>query len=151
MIPPLSRRQFFGLAATSFLVRYHQLAAAEKKRVKIRDVQTMMLQGPRTYTLVKVVADDGLYGIAEAYGSPGVGVREQVQSLKPWLTGKDPLEIDAMMEADLEVHHCLNHARACRKRQNRFGGQIQRARDPFIFPKIREARGCEEERKKNQH
>jgi len=63
----LSRRQFLGFAAAApFLTRYHQLAAAEKKRVKIRDVQTMMLQGPRTYTLVKITADDGSYGIAEA-------------------------------------------------------------------------------------
>jgi len=92
-----TRRQFLGLAGTAlFLPRYHQLAAAEKKRVKIRDVQTMMLQGGRTYTLVKIIADDGLYGIAEAYGSPGIGVREQIDSLKPWLVGKDPLEIDTL-------------------------------------------------------
>lgn len=92
-----TRRQFLGLAgAALFLPRYHQLAAADKKRVKIRDVQTMMLQGGRTYTLVKIIADDGLYGIAEAYGSPGIGVREQIDSLKPWLIGKDPLEIDTL-------------------------------------------------------
>ena len=92
-----SRRQFLGTAATApFLVRYHQLAAAERKRVKIRDVQTMVLQGGRTYTLVKIVSDAGIHGIGEAYGSPGVGVKEQIQSLKPWLVGKDPLEIDAL-------------------------------------------------------
>ena len=56
-----------------------------------------MLQGAsRTYTLVKITADDGLHGIAEGYGSPGVGVKEQILSLKPWLVGKDPLEIDAL-------------------------------------------------------
>jgi L-alanine-DL-glutamate epimerase-like enolase superfamily enzyme len=56
----------------------------------------MMLEGGRTYSLVKITADDGLFGIAEAYGSPGVGVKEQVLSLKPWLVGKDPLEIDTL-------------------------------------------------------
>ncbi len=56
----------------------------------------MMLEGGRTYTLVKITADDGLFGIAEAYGSPGVGVKEQILSLKPWLVGKDPLEIDTL-------------------------------------------------------
>jgi hypothetical protein len=46
----LSRRRFLGLAATvPFLARYHQLAAAEKKKVRIRDVQVMVLQGGRTY------------------------------------------------------------------------------------------------------
>jgi len=93
----LSRRQFLLLAAAPpFLAQYHQLSAAEKKRLKIRDVQTMVVQGPRTYTLIKVVSDDGAFGIGEAYGSPGVGVKEQVLSLKPWLLNKDPLEIDTL-------------------------------------------------------
>jgi len=94
---PVSRREFLGYtAALPFLFQFHELAAAQRKRVKIRDVQVMMLEGGRTYTLVKITADDGLFGIAEAYGSPGVGVKEQVLSLKPWLVGKDPLEIDTL-------------------------------------------------------
>jgi L-alanine-DL-glutamate epimerase-like enolase superfamily enzyme len=94
---PVSRREFLGYtAALPFLLQFHELAAAQRKRVKIRDVQVMMLQGARTYTLVKITADDGLFGIAEAYGSPAVGVKEQVLSFKPWLVGKDPLEIDAI-------------------------------------------------------
>jgi L-alanine-DL-glutamate epimerase-like enolase superfamily enzyme len=93
----MTRRAFLGTAATPFLARYHQLAAAEKKRTKIRDVQTMILQGSsRNYVLVKIVSDDGLYGIGEAYGTPGVGVKEGVLELKPWLIGKDPLEIDTL-------------------------------------------------------
>ncbi|MBI4476147.1 MAG: mandelate racemase/muconate lactonizing enzyme family protein, partial [Acidobacteria bacterium] len=97
-----TRRQFLGgLAAApllpAFYPSFHDRAAAQRKRVTIRDVQVMMLQGPsRTYTLVKITSDAGLHGIAEAYGSPGVGVKEQVLSLKPWLVGKDPLEIDKL-------------------------------------------------------
>jgi L-alanine-DL-glutamate epimerase-like enolase superfamily enzyme len=88
----LSRRQFLqGTVLIPFLAHYHLLAAPEKKRYKIRDVQTMFMQGSRTYLFVKIVADAGLYGIGEAYGSPGVGVREQIHSLKDWLVGKDPL------------------------------------------------------------
>ena len=94
---PVSRREFIGYAtALPFLLQFHELAAAQRKRVKIRDVQVMMLEGGRTYTLVKITADDGLFGIAEAYGSPGIGVKEQILSFKPWLVGKDPLEIDAI-------------------------------------------------------
>ncbi len=96
----LSRRQFIRsaslISALPFLSRYHALAAADKRKVKIRDVRVMMIQGPRTYTLVKVETDSGLYGIGEAYGSPGAGVKEQVLALKPDLIGKDPLEIDAI-------------------------------------------------------
>ena len=93
----VSRREFLGYTASiPFLLAFDELAAAQRKRVKIRDVQVMMLEGGRTYTLIKITADDGLFGIAEAYGSPGVGVKEQVLSLKPWLVGKDPLEIDTL-------------------------------------------------------
>ena len=95
----LSRRAFLSgvVSSPAFLAAHHKLAAAEKNQLKIRDVRTMTLQGPsRTYLLVKVVADDGIFGVAEAYGTPGIGVKEQILSLKPGLVGKDPLEIDAI-------------------------------------------------------
>jgi len=98
-----SRRQFLvGVGAASLgpvllPSSFLALAASERKRVKIRDVQVMVMQGPsRTYTLVKITSDAGVSGIAEAYGSPAVGVKEQILSLKAWLVGKDPLEIDAL-------------------------------------------------------
>jgi L-alanine-DL-glutamate epimerase-like enolase superfamily enzyme len=82
-----NRRRFFGLA----------LAAAQKGRAKIRDLRAMMLQGPdRNYTLVRIDTDAGVFGIGEGYGSPGVGVKEQVLALKPLLVGRDPLEIDTL-------------------------------------------------------
>ena len=98
----VTRRRFLQTAAVlpaaSFLSNYHLLAATEKGRVKIRDVKTMVFQGPdRNYTLVKIETDAGPYGIGEAYGSPGVGVKEGVHELKKeYLIGKDPLEIDAL-------------------------------------------------------
>jgi len=98
----VNRRQFLqsasltAAATTPWLAAFHSMAAAEKGQAKIRDVQTMVLQGGRTYVLVKVVADDGTFGIGEAYGTPGFGVKEQIHSLKPWLIGKDPLEIDKL-------------------------------------------------------
>lgn len=72
------------------------LGETEQGRQTIRDIQTMMIQGSRSYTMVKVVADDGLYGIGEAYGSPGVGVAEQIEDIKPTLIGRDPLGIDVL-------------------------------------------------------
>src|SRR2546427_505920 len=97
---PITRRQFarrLSLAATtSLLARYHAMAAPEKGRVKIRDIKFMVMQGPRTYTLVKLITDSGVYGIGEGYGNPGAGVKEQMLALKPDLIGKDPLEIDAI-------------------------------------------------------
>jgi L-alanine-DL-glutamate epimerase-like enolase superfamily enzyme len=94
----LSRRALLTACATApFLNPDCRLFAAERKKLKIRDVRTMTVQGAsRTYVLVKVVADDGVYGVAEAYGTPGIGVKEQILSIKPGLIGKDPLEIDAI-------------------------------------------------------
>ncbi len=57
----------------------------------------MMLQGPTAYTLVKVESGAGLFGIGEAYGSPGVGVKAGIVALKPDLIRKDPLGIDVLM------------------------------------------------------
>src|SRR5262249_35203345 len=97
----MRRRQFLRtvavLPATALLERYEALAAPERGKTRIREVQAMMLQGPeRSYTLVKVTSDAGLHGIGEAYGSPGVGVKEGVLELRGELIGKDPLGIDAL-------------------------------------------------------
>ena len=98
----MNRRTFLKTAAAAapaaWLMNYKAMAATMKGKVKVRDIQTMMLQGPRTYTLVKVVSDQGPFGIAEAYGSPGVGVREQVDFLKTMIVGKDPLEIEEIVK-----------------------------------------------------
>ena len=51
----ISRRNFPG-----------SLFAAETKRYKIRDIQTLTLTGPRTYLLTNVTAGNGSYGIGEA-------------------------------------------------------------------------------------
>jgi L-alanine-DL-glutamate epimerase-like enolase superfamily enzyme len=97
----ISRRQFLKAAAAvpgaSLLRQYHAMAGVARGKTKIRDIKVMILQGPRTYTLVKVESDAGLSGIGEAYGSPGVGVKEGILTLKPELIGKDPLGIDTLI------------------------------------------------------
>ncbi len=98
---PLSRRQFLKTLAivpgASLVSHYEAMAAPEKGKTRVRDIKVMMLQGPRTYTLVKVENDAGLFGIGEAYGSPGVGVKEGILAIKPELVGKDPLGIDVLI------------------------------------------------------
>jgi L-alanine-DL-glutamate epimerase-like enolase superfamily enzyme len=90
----LSRRGFLGAAAS--LAGFAALAQPERGRARIADIRTMVLQGPRTYTLVKVASDAGVYGIGEGYGSPGVGIQAGVRELRPYFLGKDPLEIEAL-------------------------------------------------------
>jgi L-alanine-DL-glutamate epimerase-like enolase superfamily enzyme len=96
----LSRRRFLGALsaapAVTSLAAFEALAAPERGRARIADIRAMILQGPRTYTYVKVVTDAGVYGIGEGYGSPGVGVKAGVLELRPYFLGKDPLEIEAL-------------------------------------------------------
>src|SRR5882762_919672 len=95
-----SRREFLAQGSTALVIAASSnwsslAAAAERVRAKISDVQTLTLQWEsRTFVLVRVVTAEGQWGIGEAYGSPGVGIVEQIGALKPWLIGRDPLEID---------------------------------------------------------
>ncbi|NND34073.1 MAG: mandelate racemase/muconate lactonizing enzyme family protein [Saprospiraceae bacterium] len=97
-----SRRSFLtsmaGLSATALLAgsTHDTMLAGEYGKVKITDIKTMMLNGPRTYTLVKVETDAGISGVAEAYGSPGLGVREAIHGLRERFIGQDPLQIDRL-------------------------------------------------------
>lgn len=101
MSSPMARRDFLKScvtagAATS-LIGFRTLSASQRNKVKITDIKTMVLQGPRTYTLVKVTTDAGVFGIGEGYGSPGVGVREGIEAMKDYFIGKDPLNVEALM------------------------------------------------------
>ena len=100
-----SRRSFLSTIALSsivraavpaWLARYHLLSAADRDKVKITDIKTMILQGPRTYTLVRIDTDAGVSGFAEAYGSPGLGIREELHGVAQTFIGKDPLQIDRL-------------------------------------------------------
>src|SRR5438105_15329694 len=94
-----TRRRFLQSLTASALAPFHTLAAPERGRVKITDIKVMMLQGPRSYTLVKALTDSGVYGIGEGYGSPATGVKEGVLELRPYFIGKDQLETDARASA----------------------------------------------------
>jgi len=114
---PLSRRDLLKQGSAALLLAgigssRRLLAAAERVRATIKDVQTLTLQGDsRTYVLVRVVTTDGRWGVGEAYGSPGVGVAGQIESLKPALVGRDPLEIDRLYTLLGEGTAALNGSR----------------------------------------
>jgi L-alanine-DL-glutamate epimerase-like enolase superfamily enzyme len=90
-----TRRRFLAAAGAVFTA-FDAHAAPQRGRAKIADIRVMLLQGPRTYTLVKVVSDAGVHGIGEAYGSPAVGVKEGILELRPDLIGRDPLDIEGI-------------------------------------------------------
>lgn len=96
MVRALSRRRFMGAFSLGAFSTFDLYAASERGRARIADIKVMVLQGPRTYTLVKVISDQGVYGIGEAHGTPAVGVKEGVLELRSELIGKDPLDIESV-------------------------------------------------------
>lgn len=78
-------------AATPF----HKLAAAHKGKVKITDVECMIVRGTWDWNLVRIKTDAGVYGLGEAYWGPGV--KDLIlRQLKPLLIGEDPLNVDRL-------------------------------------------------------
>lgn len=71
------------------------LAASEKKRVKITAVKAMELIDSAGQSLVKIETDAGLCGYGEA-GSAGPVARAHIRVMEPILIGADPLEIDKL-------------------------------------------------------
>jgi L-alanine-DL-glutamate epimerase-like enolase superfamily enzyme len=92
-----SRRRLLQAITGAIPISYQAHAAAAKGRVRIAALRTMVLQGPRSYVLVRVVTDAGVSGVGEAYGSPAVGVREAIHELKGALIGQDPIDIEALL------------------------------------------------------
>lgn len=97
-----SRRTFMkylaSISAASMFSPFAILADPERDKVKITDIKTMIFKGPkgRDYTLVKIESDSGFFGIAEAYGSPALGISQEIHGLRDLFIGKDPLQIDRL-------------------------------------------------------
>ena len=95
-----SRREFLKraalLGAMPSLASISALAATQRGKVKIADIKTMVLQGPRVHTLVKVVSDSGLFGIGEAYGQPAEATIGALNAIRQSFLKKDPLDINSL-------------------------------------------------------
>ncbi|HEY6414022.1 MAG TPA: mandelate racemase/muconate lactonizing enzyme family protein [Edaphobacter sp.] len=92
-----NRRRFMKLAVmlpgSASLSRFRLLAQAEAKRVKITDVRAMALNNIAGNCLIRIDTDSGLTGYGEA-GATGPIARARIETMKPLLIGKDPLEIE---------------------------------------------------------
>jgi L-alanine-DL-glutamate epimerase-like enolase superfamily enzyme len=92
-----NRRRFMKLAVmlpvSASMARLRLLAQAEAKRVKITDVRAMALNNIAGNCLIRIDTDSGLIGYGEA-GATGPIARARIETMKPLLIGKDPLEIE---------------------------------------------------------
>ena len=80
---------------------FFDLAASERKKVKITDVKVMRLKmspGAHEMPLVKVETDAGVYGIGECHHDiTGLGAKDTVlNAFRTMLIGQDPFDIDKL-------------------------------------------------------
>ena len=101
----LSRRQFLrvanataaGLLTTEqvFPAPYAKAAADLKSKIKITDVNCMIVRGTWDWNLIKIETDAGVYGLGEAYW--GWGVKDLViNKMKGIIVGENPLNVDKL-------------------------------------------------------
>ena len=92
-----TRRRFMKLAAilplSASMSHFRVLAQAQAKRVKITNIQAMALNNIAGNSLVRIDTDSGFTGYGEA-GATGPIARARIETIKPLLLGKDPLEIE---------------------------------------------------------
>jgi len=81
------------LPMSASLARFRLLAQTEAKRVKITGISAMALNNIAGNSLIRVDTDSGLTGYGEA-GATGPMARARIETIKPLLVGKDPLEIE---------------------------------------------------------
>jgi galactonate dehydratase len=90
--------QFLAVAPfAAFLGEFKLLAQPLKGKVKITGIKAMALDHMAGNTLIRVDTDAGVSGIGEA-GATGPIARARIETLKPLLIGKDPLDIGVHWE-----------------------------------------------------
>jgi len=67
--------------------------------VKISHINTYLVNGGRNHLFVKVVTDDGIEGIGEAYScGPDTATVEVIHDFEEWLVGEDPRNIEFLWQ-----------------------------------------------------
>src|SRR5438445_10366355 len=92
-----SRRRFMRLAVmllmSASVSRVRLLAQDQAKKTKITGISAMALNNIAGNSLIRVDTDSGLTGYGEA-GATGPMARARIETIKPLLLGKDPLELE---------------------------------------------------------
>lgn len=68
--------------------------------IKITDIKTFLIgAGGRNWLYVKVLTDQGLYGIGEAYSAgPDEATVKVIEDFKTWLVGQDPRNVQYLFD-----------------------------------------------------
>jgi galactonate dehydratase len=90
-------RSAIAAAASLFLMNFRALAEEHLKKVKITEITALQIKNIAGNSLIRIKTDSGLTGYGEA-GATGPMARERIETMKPLLIGKDPLEIGVHFE-----------------------------------------------------
>ena len=95
----MNRRRFLAqpAAAAPFL---QAAQTGTKPNLKITDIRTYLAGvGNRNFVFVKVMTDQGLDGVGEAYScGPDEATVKVIEDFKPWLVGQDPRNIQYLWD-----------------------------------------------------
>ena len=102
----MKRRHFLknaGLASAAPLAAAPMQAPApmgDKPAIKITDIKTFLVwSGGRNWVYVKVLTDQGIHGIGEAYScGPDEATVKVIEDYKLWLVGQDPRNIQFLWD-----------------------------------------------------
>src|SRR6201999_2303576 len=86
-----------ALPAGAFLSNLKLFAEPQAGKVKITDIKAMGLDHIAGNGLIRIDTDSGLTGYGEA-GATGPIARARIETMKPLLIGKDPLDIGVHFE-----------------------------------------------------
>lgn len=62
--------------------------------MRIKDIQTAIIEANYDWTIIKVITDEGIEGLGEAFFAPGLTA--YIHELKPVLIGEDPMNVDRL-------------------------------------------------------
>src|SRR5216684_6469932 len=103
-----NRRRFMKLAVmlpvSASLAHFRLLAQTQAKKVKITGISAMALSNIAGNSLIRVDTDSGVTGYGEA-GATGPMARARIETIKPLLLGKDPLEIEVHFQQMSSMMH----------------------------------------------
>jgi galactonate dehydratase len=90
------------------LAHFRLLAQTQAKKVKITGISAMALNNIAGNSLIRVDTDSGLTGYGEA-GATGPMARARIETIKPLLLGKDPLEIEVHFQQMSSMMYNYNY------------------------------------------
>jgi galactonate dehydratase len=97
----MNRRSFLAQPAAGAAAPFLQASqTGTRPNLKITGIQTFLTgAGSRNFVFVKVLTDQGLHGIGEAYScGPDEATVKVIEDFTPWLIGQDPRNIQYLWE-----------------------------------------------------